>query len=103
MQDLSDYATWVLCGVSAYLAKRTLDNDRTISTLELKMEREFQRKDGLKELITEAVQVAISPMMSKVEAHEAKIDRVLDEVEAQWKDINLLLDKFEVPATQRHG
>jgi len=96
MQDIADYAIWVLGGVSAYLAKRTLDNDRSVSALELKLEREFQRKEGLEETIKKAVDAAFVPM-------NAKLDQALEELETQRLDLNVILDKFEVPAVQRHG
>lgn len=96
MQDLADYAIWVLGGASAYLAKRTLDNDRAVSALELKLEREFQRKAGLEETIKRAVDAAFVPM-------NAKLDQALEELETQRLDLNVILDKFEVPAVQRHG
>ena len=93
---VADYAVVVLMAVSGYLAKRTLDNDKSIQRLELKIEREFQRKEGLEETIKKAVDAAFVPM-------NAKLDQALEELETQRLDLNIILDKFEVPAVQRHG
>ncbi len=96
MQELADYAVWALCAVSAYLGKKTLDNDKAVSALELKVEKEFQRKEGLEETIKRAVDAAFVPM-------NAKLDQALEELETQRLDLNIILDKFEVPAVQRNG
>ncbi len=96
MQELADYAVWALCGVSAYLGKKVLDSDKAISALELKVEKEFQRKEGLEDTIKRAVDAAFVPM-------NAKLDQALEELETQRLDLNIILDKFEVPAVQRNG
>lgn len=96
IESLSDYAMWAFLGVSAYLAKKTIDNRESISALELKVEREFQRKEGLEATIKKAVDAAFVPM-------NAKLDQALEELETQRLDLNIILDKFEVPAAQRHG
>ncbi len=96
VETLSDYAVWALCLVSAYLGKKTLDNDRAVAALELKVEEKFQRKEGLEATIRKAVDAAFVPM-------NAKLDQALEELETQRLDLNIILDKFEVPAVQRNG
>ncbi len=103
LETVADYAVWALCAVSAYLGKKTLDNDRSLSALELKIEREFQRQTGLETMITKAVSIAIMPLSIEVRALDGKFSQAIDELDSQRKDMNTLLDKFEVPAGQRHG
>lgn len=96
MQGFEEYAVWALCGVSGFLAKMVLDTKAAVKELELKVEREFQRKEGLKEMIKDAVTSAVAPL-------SAKVDMVVEELDSQRQDLNTLLDKFEVPAAHRHG
>jgi hypothetical protein len=96
MNGFEEYAVWVLCGVSAYLGKKTLDNRDALAALELNVEKDFQRKEGLEATIRKAVDAAFVPM-------NAKLDQALEELETQRLDLNVILDKFEVPAAHRHG
>lgn len=94
MTDIADVAIGLLTGVAAFLARATWANGRDLDQFKREVERDFQRKEGLKADIKEAVSAAFSPLNEKIEG-------ILDEQERSARNMSILLDKFHVPAVDR--
>lgn len=81
----------VVCGE---LFRRVIGARDELNNFKREVEKEFQRKDGLKADIKEAVSAAFSPLNEKIEG-------ILDEQERSARNMSILLDKFHVPAVDR--
>lgn len=84
----------VFVAVVMFMGTRIMSQGKEIDALKLEIERDFQRKDGLKEMIREAVSSAIEPL-------KVKIEHAIDEIDAGRRDTNTILDKLEWPAVRR--
>lgn len=94
--EFSKFAVWALMAVAAFLGQRIWKLGDDLKDFKLDAEKTYQRKDSIKQDIRDAVQAAFDPV-------KERLSHVVDELDSQRRDINILLDKFEVPAAQRHG
>lgn len=111
--EFTDFALSALAAVSVFLAKRVIDHGDKIKDLRqeftektaqiaLTMETEFQRKDDLRSVVSDAIKIAIGPLTEKLAQVETKIEGSIRNLDAQRKDLNVLLDRMEIPVAQRH-
>lgn len=111
--EFSDFALWGLTAVCAFLGKRVIDQGDQIKDLKqdltkevgdirLEMETEFQRKEDLRIVVSDAIKIAIGPLTEKLAQVEAKIEGSIRNLDAQRKDLNVILDRLEIPVAHRH-
>lgn len=90
-------------GIAGFLAKQVWDMRRLIDQVRLDCEQRYQPRQGLREMVTEAVQVGMAPISAKLNLIETQLENTKSEAAALRSDVRILLDKFEVPAVQRHA
>lgn len=94
MADMNEFADKALWAVASGTVGALVLLWREHYGLRLHIAEKYQPKDGLKRDIQDAVDSAFNPMKDR-------LNHVLDELDAQRKDLNTILDKFEVPAVHR--
>ena len=94
MADLNDFADKALWAVASGTVGALVLLWREHYGLRLHVAEKYQPKDGLRKDIQDAVGLAFNPLRER-------LNHVLDELESQRKDLNTILDKFDVPAVQR--
>lgn len=94
MADLNDFADKALWAVASGTVGALVLLWREHYAHRLHVAEKYQPKEGLKRDIQDAVDAAFNPLRDR-------LNHVLDELDAQRKDLNTILDKFDVPAVQR--
>lgn len=92
--SFTSFAIAILAAVAVGVGRIALKAQDDLRDFKREVEREFQRKEGLKADIRDAVNSAFAPLNEKVEG-------ILDEQERQSRNMGILLDKFHVPAVDR--
>ena len=92
--SFTPWALGILGVMCAELFRRTLSSRDELNEFKIKVEREFQRKEGLRQDIKDAVNVAFTPI-------SAKIEGMLAEQERSARNMSILLEKFHIPAVDR--